>query len=44
MPPQNGGHLIDYDVFTMRGTVGKVGHKELEPWQKYNTISVLVAY
>jgi hypothetical protein len=31
-------------VFTMRGRMRKGGHKELEPWQKYDTISVMVAY
>jgi hypothetical protein len=41
MPAQNGGHLIDY-VFTMRGRVRKDRHKELEPWQKYDTITVMV--
>jgi hypothetical protein len=43
MPAQNGGHLIEY-VFTMQGRVRKCRHKELEPWQKYDTISVMVAF
>jgi hypothetical protein len=43
MPAQSGGHLIDY-MFTMRGRVWKGGHKEQKPWQKYETISALVAY
>jgi hypothetical protein len=43
MQPPNGGHPIGYK-FTMRGRVPKGGHQELEPWQKYDTSSVLVAY
>jgi hypothetical protein len=39
----DGGHLIGY-IFTMRGKVPIGGHQELEPWQKYDTISVLVDY
>jgi hypothetical protein len=43
MQPPNGGHPIVYE-FTTRGRAPKGGHQELEPWQKYNTSSALVAY
>jgi hypothetical protein len=37
------GHQGGY-VFTMLGRILEGGHKELEPCQKYDTISMLVDY
>jgi hypothetical protein len=37
------GHHEGY-IFTMLGRLPEGGHQELEPWQKYDTISVLVDY
>jgi hypothetical protein len=37
------GHQEGY-IFTMLGRLLQGRHQELEPWQKYDTINVLVDY